>query len=157
VLEKSPKDSEMSDDVSVARSIIDDAFDLETRGRARVIALTYEAVKRVEARLPRAVLAHRPRRWTERRVRSIVDREAGRIDHYEIQDLTAAAVEEARLERLRIRARDARLEAIIASEDTRQDQQGGERLGRGARGLDLPRSSGTDADADFNQDNGWGA
>lgn len=155
MLEKSPKDSEMSD-VGVARDIIAETFDLETRGRARVIAMAYESVKKVEGRLDRAKLALRPRQWTERRVRSIVDREAGRIDHYEIQDLTAVAVEEARIERQRIRAREARLEAIIASQNTRQDQQGHQRFDGVAGRLDHPGSSGTEADADFDQREGWG-
>lgn len=155
MLEKSPKDSEMSD-VGVARDIIAETFDLETRGRARVITLAFEAVKKVEARLDRTKLALRPRQWTERRVRSIVDREAGRIDHYEIQDLTAVAVEEARIERQRLRAREARLEAIIASQDKGQDQQSHQRFDGLAGGLDHPGVGRTEADADFDQREGWG-
>jgi hypothetical protein len=155
VLEKSPKDSEMSD-VGVARDIIAETFDLETRGRARVITLAYSAVKKVEARLDRAKLALRPRQWTERRVRSIVDREAGRIDHYEIQDLTAVAVEEARIERRRIQARDARLATLISAAVAGSDQPDDQWHGGMARGLDHTGGSGTEADADFDQREGWG-
>ena len=98
VLEKQPKGSELYPDVAVARNIIDETFDIEAKGRARVIALTYEALHRFERRLDAAVLVLRRRRWTERRVRSIVDLEAARVDHYEIEDLKRVQREEAKNE-----------------------------------------------------------
>jgi hypothetical protein len=61
------------------------------------IALIFDAVKRVERALPKPVLDERPRQWTERRVRSIWNGEARRIDSYEMSDLEKAAAEEARM------------------------------------------------------------
>ena len=139
VLHNSPKDSEMSDvampDAVLARNIIVDTF---TGTRSRVIAAAYEAVKTVERKLPPSVLARRPRAWTERRVRSIVDAEATRIDHYEIDDLRKAAIDEARKELQRSRERAARMAAYLAATD--QDFHGDEieRMGAFARGVDLP-------------------
>lgn len=90
MLEKHPKGSEMSD-VAVARSIIDDTFNIERTGRSRVIVLVFDAVKRIEKQLSSVapeVLRQRPRQWTERRVRSIVDREAARVEYAEfIEDM----------------------------------------------------------------------
>lgn len=138
MLEKHPKDAEMSDDVALARSIIADTFDLEHNGRAYVIVAAYEAVKAVERKIDKAILALRRREWTERRIRSIVDNEAARIDHYEIDDLRRAAIEEARRELNRSRQRAARMAAYLASAD--QDFHGDEieRMGAFARGVDLP-------------------
>jgi hypothetical protein len=137
VLEKHPKDSEMSD-VALAKSIIADTFDLERNGRSRVIALAFEAVAEVERRLDKAVLCLRPRRWTERRVRSIVDEEATRIDHYEIEDLRKAAIKEARIELARSRTRAARMAAYLATADEDFHRDEVERMGAFARGVDLP-------------------
>lgn len=137
MLQKHPKDSEMSD-VGYARSIIDDAFDIDRTGRSRVIGLVFDAVKRIERKLDRTALALRPRQWTERRVRSIVDREAVRIDHYEIDDLTRVRIEEAKHELKRSRARASRMAAFLAATDADFHGDEIERMGSFARGVDLP-------------------
>lgn len=150
MLHKSPKGSEMPaasrTDTAKARAIIDDVFDIERTGRSRVISLVYDAVKRVERGMDRASLALRPRQWTERRVRSIVDREAVRIDHYEIDDLTKVRIEEAKRELDRSRARAARMAAFLAAQDEDFHRDEVERMGAFARGVDLPGMvrSGTD-------------
>lgn len=125
-------------DVALAKSIIADTFDLERNGRSSVIALAYEAVKEVERKLDAAVLRLRPRQWTERRVRSIVDAEAVRIDHYEIDDLRKAAIEEARRELRRARERASRMAAYLATADEDFHRDEIERMGAFARGVDLP-------------------
>jgi hypothetical protein len=137
VLPISPKDSEMSD-VAYARSILDDVFDIERTGRSVVIARAFDAVRSVERRIDRAVLAVRPRRWTERRVRSIVDLEAVRVDHYEIEDLLKVRIEEARRELARSRERAARMAAFLATRDEGFHGDEIQRLGAFARGVDLP-------------------
>lgn len=140
MLHNSPKDAESMSDVALARSIIDDAFGpINEVGRSRVIVATYEAVKRIERRIDKAVLALRPRVWTERRVRSIVDNEAVRIDHYEIDDLTRARIEEARLELVRSRERAARMAAFLTAQDEGFHSSEIDRLGQFARGVDMPR------------------
>lgn len=115
-----PKVSEMHD-VAVARNLIDDTFDLTTPGRRSiVIGLTIAALKRVERALALSspeVLRERPRQWTERRVRSIVDNEARRIDAYEIDDLQKVKLAEARHEFHRSTAKAARLAAFLAHRD----------------------------------------
>lgn len=141
-LEKSPKVSEMSD-VAVARSIIDDAFDLKTPGRRSVvIGLTIAALKRVERALGdeamRLRLSTGGREWTERRVRSIVDNEARRIDAYEIDDLNRVKIAEARHEFSRSRDRAARMAAYLAASDPDFHCDEVERMGAFARGMDLP-------------------
>jgi hypothetical protein len=55
------------------------------------------------------------RRWTARRVRALWFGEARRIDNYDIDDLAAVDVEEARLARQRAKARDQRLAMLIAA------------------------------------------
>jgi len=114
--EKFPKVSEMHD-VAVARSIIDDTFDLTPGRRSIVIGLTISALKRVERALAPEVLRSRPRQWTERRVRSIVDNEARRIDAYEIDDLNKVKLAEARHEFQRSTSKAARLAAFLAHRD----------------------------------------
>jgi hypothetical protein len=138
VLNKSPKGSEMLPDVAVARSIIDDVYDIERTGRSRVIAMVYAAVKRVERSLDASLLRQRPRQWTERRVRSIVDLEAVRIDHYEIDDLTKVRIAEARHELQRSRERAARMAAFLAAQDENFHGDEIQRLGAFARGEHLP-------------------
>lgn len=134
-----PKSSEMHD-VAVARGIIDDTFDLETPGRRSiVIGLTIAALKRVERALDPAVLRERGRQWTERRVRSIVDLEARRIDAYEISDLEQVKIAEARHELSKSRDRAARMAAFLATQDPDFHRDEVERMGAFARGVDLPR------------------
>ncbi len=114
--EKSPKASEMSDAL-VAKGIIADTFDLTPGRRSIVIGLAIAALKRVERALPAEVLRARKRQWTERRVRSIVDEEARRIDAYEIEDLKRVAVAEARHDYRKSTERAARLAAFLAHQD----------------------------------------
>ena len=101
-------------DVSAARNIIDEIWPLDTTPRKRVIGAVFEAVKRVERGLPQDVIRLRKRQWTERRVRSIVDAEAGRIDAYEMRDLEQMAIQEARNALKKSQERSARLASIVA-------------------------------------------
>src|SRR5690606_33239863 len=108
------------------------------RNAKAAIGEAFEALKRRERQLPRDVLRERPRQWTERRVRALWHREARRVDHYEIQDLTAVAVEEARIERQRLKAREERLTAILAAAQEGENRERGDAEGRPIRGMDLP-------------------
>lgn len=137
MLHKSPKDLEMSD-AALAHNIIAEAFDLRPGNRSRVIAAAYEAVKAIERALPRAVIDERGRQWTERRIRTFVDEEATRVDHYEIMDLKAAALEEAKRELYRSRQRAARMAAYLATSDADFHGDEIERMGAFARGVDMP-------------------
>lgn len=136
-LEKLPKVSEMSDG-AVARNLIDDTFDLSPGRRSVVIGLTIAALKRVERALGADVLRQRPRQWTERRVRSIVDNEARRIDAYEIEDLHRVKIAEARHELDKSRERAARMAAFLATQDPDFHGDEVERLGAFARGMGMP-------------------
>lgn len=101
-------------DVSAARNIIDEIWPLDTTPRKRVIGAAFEAVKRVERGLPQDEIRLRKRTWTERRMRSIVDEEAGRIDAYEMRDLEQMAIQEARNALHRSKERSARLASFLA-------------------------------------------
>lgn len=104
-------------DAYIAQEMIQEAFPLRAgRNIKAAIGEAFEALKRRERSLPKEARNGRPRQWTERRVRSIWHREARRIDHYEIEDLTAVAIEEARVELRRSKERAARLEAMLAGE-----------------------------------------
>lgn len=128
----------MQADAVLARNIIAEAFGLVPSNRSRVIAAAFDAVKEIERRLPKQVIQDRGRVWTERRVRTIVDEEATRVDHYEIMDLKAAAREEARRELERARQRAARMAAYLAASDEDFHRDEIERMGAFARGVDLP-------------------
>jgi len=105
-------------DTHFAADLIHDTYPIRAGRNAKAaIGEAFEALKRRERKLPKDVLRMRPRQWTERRVRALWNREARRVDHYEIQDLTAVAVEEARIERERLRARENRLAAFLAAQD----------------------------------------
>lgn len=144
-------------DGTFAQELLQEAYPVRAGRNAKAaIGEAFEALKRRERSLPSSIIQERERQWTERRVRSLWERTARRVDHYEIQDLTAVAVEEARLERQRLRVREARLEAIIASADKSRHQQIYQQSSRGIRGLDLPRGGGTDADEHTDQSRGWG-
>ena len=105
-------------DTHFAADLIQDTYPIRAGRNAKAaIGEAFEALKRRERQLPKDVLRLRPRQWTERRVRALWNREARRVDHYEIQDLTAVAVEEARIERERLRARENRLAAFLAAQD----------------------------------------
>lgn len=153
----SPKDQPEMTDADTAVRLIDETF-LGASGRdvKEALGAAFKALQRRERLLPRDVLEDRQRAWTERRVRALWNKEARRVDHYEIQDLTAIAVEEARIERQRIRARDLRLAAFLAAQETSSDGPDSEPQGRGISGLDLPGVGGTDADEHADQTSGWG-
>lgn len=111
-------------DISAASELIQETFPVRSgRNVKAAIGQAFARLKKWEATLPRAVVDERPRVWTERRVRSLWFREAKRIDHYEMQDLAAIAVEEAKLERQRLKARQERLAAIIAATRTGSDRE----------------------------------
>lgn len=136
MLERSTKDVEMTD-VTMAQSLVRETWP-ERAGRPvkTCIATIFEALKRVERRHPAAVVALRPRQWTERRVRSIWNGEARRIDNYEMADLERAAAEEARSEFRQSVNRAARMAAFLAARD--EDFHGPkiDRLQQFIRGLD---------------------
>jgi hypothetical protein len=117
VLDRSPKDSEMSD-VTMAQELMQETWP-ERAGRPvkTCIALIFDAVKRVERRLPDDLVRERPRQWTERRVRSIWNGEARRIDNYEMSDLERAAAEEAKNEFTSSIRRAARMASFLAAQD----------------------------------------
>lgn len=105
-------------DVAMAQHLLQETWP-ERAGRPvkSCIALIFDAVKRVERSLPKPMLDERPRQWTARRVRSIWNGEARRIDSYEMNDLEKAAAEEAANEfDISIR-RAARMAAFLASQD----------------------------------------
>lgn len=129
-----PKSSEMSD-LTAARSLIDDTFDLTPGRRSIVIGLAINALKRLERTLSPETLQARPRLWTERRVRSIIDGEARRIDAYEIDDLHKVKIAEARHELSKARDRAARMAAFLAAQDPDFHCDEVERMGSFARGL----------------------
>ena len=105
-------------DVSMAQHLVQETWP-ERAGRPvkTCIAMIFDAVKRVERKQPVAVLRERPRQWTERRVRSIWNAEARRIDNYEMADLERAAAEEAKNEFTTSVRRAARMAAFLASQD----------------------------------------
>lgn len=147
-----PESAPMTD-AAFASDLIRESFPAGAgRNVQAAIGAAFEALKRRERKLPKDVLRERQRQWTERRVKSLWFREARRVDHYEIQDLTAVAVEEARLERQRLQARQDRLAALIAAADAADAEPLGHGKGRLARGLDMP---GTDADEHADQSH-WG-
>lgn len=111
-------------DTSYASDLVQETFPVRPgRNVKAAIGAAFDALKRRERSLPVDVLRNRPRQWTERRVRSLWHEEARRVDHYEIQDLAAVAVEEARLERQRSKAREQRLAALIAATDPRSARE----------------------------------
>ena len=145
----------MAVDGHVARQLIETGFPVGP-GRNLKAALRdcFAALSKREGRLPKDVLRQRGRSWTPRRVEAIWGREARRIDHYEIQDLTAVAVEEARHERQRLRARDERLAALLSAHRQGADEQVGDGEGGLASGLDHTGVEAFDH-ADDNQDINW--
>jgi len=144
-------------DLDTAVYLIDETFvGLSGRDVKEALGAAFTALERHESKLPPSVLQSRNRRWTERRVRALWNREARRVDHYEIQDLTAVAVEEARLERQRLKARQGRIDALLAAAETRGDSEDSDAEGGRLRGMDLPRVGFTDADDRSDQSQGWG-
>jgi hypothetical protein len=144
-------------DTHVARNLIETGFPVGPgRNLKAALADCFAALARRERALPRDVRADRPRHWTLRRVEAIWGREARRIDHYEIQDLTAVAVEEARHERQRLQAREERLAAFISAHRSGDRQRMDQLLGRVAGGLDHAGTRGTEADEEHDQSRTWG-
>ncbi|TJW14367.1 MAG: hypothetical protein E5W82_10335 [Mesorhizobium sp.] len=109
------KDSAMTD-VAVAQALVQNTWQVRPGRNAKVcLGSIYDAVKRVERRLPREALRDRPRQWTERRVKAIWKAEARRIDNYEMADLEQAALEAARGEFDESLKRAGRLAAFISA------------------------------------------
>lgn len=155
-VERSAKAEGIMTDAHYAAELIQDTYPVRAGRNAKAaIGEAFNALKRRERELPSEVLRERSRQWTERRVRALWNREARRVDHYEIQDLTAVAVEEARIERQRLKAREERLVAILAAADQGDVGPLSAASSERIRGLDLP-GAGTDADADADQSEGWG-
>ncbi|MGV8955743.1 MAG: hypothetical protein ACOH2M_31910, partial [Cypionkella sp.] len=144
-------------DAHFAADLIQETYPIRAgRNVKAAIGDAFEALKRRERNLPQTVLRERSRQWTERRVRALWNREARRVDHYEIQDLTAIAVEEARRERQHLKAREERLVAILAAADQGGMGQVARAKGRGVRAVDLSGIGLTDADETADQSQGWG-
>ncbi len=126
-------------DVTMAQALVQETWP-ERAGRPAktCIAMIFDAVKRIERGLPETALRDRPRQWTHRRVRSIWDGEARRIDNYEMSDLERAAAEEARNEFQVSIKRAARMAQFLAAQDA--DFHGPEidRLGEFFRSLRRP-------------------
>lgn len=143
-------------DAHFAAELIQDTYPIRAGRNAKAaIGEAFEALKKRERQLSRDVLRDRPRQWTERRVRALWHREARRVDHYEIQDLTAVAVEEARIERQRLKAREERLAALLAAADQGELGEATNEEGGPVCGLDLPGTGFTDADEQSDQSH-WG-
>lgn len=151
-----PKDQPEMTDTDTAYHLIDSTF-VGASGRDVKVALViaFTALKRREARLPKDVLQDRPRAWTGRRVRALYNREARRVDHYEIQDLTAVAVEEAKNERRRLQERDDRMAAFLAAHEAGENGEGSDASSRSSQRLDRARIGTTDADESADQSH-WG-
>lgn len=144
-------------DAHFAADLIQETYPIRAgRNVKAAIGDAFTALKQRERNLPKDVLRERPRQWTERRVRALWNREARRVDHYEIQDLTAVAVEEARVERQRLKAREERLTAILAAADASEVGNATGAQGGSLRGMDLPGVGFTDADERTDQSSGWG-
>jgi hypothetical protein len=156
-LANSAKAGRIMTDVSMAASIMQDAFPVGPgRNVGTAIGEIFSALKAHERSLPRNVLRERNRQWTERRVRALWKKEARRVDHYEIQDLTAVAVEEARRERQHLEARQERLAALIASFDPSEVGEVADEASAGILSVDLSRTGFTEADERADQSRGWG-
>lgn len=157
VVDFSSKGRAVMTDVQFASEFIQETYPVTaTRKVAGAIGAAFEALRRRERALPEHVRRERPRQWTERRVRALWFKEARRIDHYEIQDLTAVAVEEARRERQHLKAREERLVALLATADAGGMGPLTDEEGRDVCGLDLPGTDFTDADERADQSQGWG-
>lgn len=143
-------------DADTAYHLIDSTF-VGASGRdvKEALVIAFAALRRREAALPKGVLRDRPRAWTGRRVRALYNREARRVDHYEIQDLTAVAVEEARNERRRLQERDDHMAAFLAAHEAGEDGEGGHVPGWASQRLDRSRIGTTDADESADQSH-WG-
>ena len=79
------------------------------------IGQIFDALKRVERKLDIEEFRGRNRQWTERRVRTIWEGKARRLDAYEMRDLEMAALEAARAEHKESIERSRRLSIFISS------------------------------------------
>lgn len=106
-------------DTAFASDLLKEAFE-PPAGKVKVaLDRACKAIFEYEKALPEHVKNDKTRRrWTARRVRALWFQEARRIDNYEIDDLTAVAVEEAKIARQRAKVRDQRLAALIAASRT---------------------------------------
>ena len=114
-------------DVAIARGVMHEVWPARAGRPAKAcMGMIYDALKRRERKLRRECpeeYKSRQREWTERRVRSIWEGDARRIDSYEMTDLEAAAVEAAREERREYLARSERLAKFISSFEEAQGRQ----------------------------------
>ena len=153
----SAKAGRAMNDVRMASGIMQEAWPVRPgRNVGTAIGEIFAALKSHERSLPGEVRRERTRQWTERRVRALWKHEARRVDHYEIEDLTAVAVEEARRERQHLKARQERLAALIASVDPGEMGPEADEPSQRFRGMDLSRDGFTEADERASQDQGWG-
>jgi len=144
-------------DAHYAADLMQEAFPIRAgRNVTSAIGEIFVALKRRERQLPTEMLRDRPRQWTERRVKALWKHEARRVDHCEIQDLTAIAVEEARRERQHLKAREERLAAILAAAEAGEHGDWGNEESRSVRGMDMPGVGFTEADERADQSRGWG-
>lgn len=130
-------------DVSMAQNLLHETWpDSAGRPVKTCIGMIFDALMRVERKLPADIRRQRPRAWTERRVRSIWNAEARRIDNYEMIDLEKAALEQARHEYRTSIERASRLAAFLAVSD--EDFHGPEihRLGEFLGRVDRPGTEG---------------
>lgn len=129
-LHKLRKGGSVSPDIAEARAIIEDSWPIGPGRNAKgVIGSVFEALKRVERKLPSDELRMRPRRWTHRRVQAIWNRQARRIDNYEMADLQEAALEAAIEEHRNAVRKTERLAAFIAAHQKTDDRTLAEKLG----------------------------
>lgn len=117
MLSRFPKALSMSD-VAVAQSLLHETWPRRAGRPAKVcIGLIFDALKRRERSLPREEFRQRPKQWTDRRVRSIWEGTARRLDNFEMVDLESAAVEAARVEYRESIERSERLARFISSHE----------------------------------------
>jgi hypothetical protein len=155
--EPSKAEAIVIDDGIYAQELLQESFPVRAgRNVKAAIGEAFEALKRRERALPKTIIQGRERSWTERRVKAIWGREARRIDHYEIQDLTAVAVEEARRELQRSKARQERLAALLADPVSYRGSQLAHLVRERVGGVDRAGTSRTADDEHTDQSQGWG-
>jgi hypothetical protein len=139
-LDETSKVHAMSD-LTYAQELLQEAFPIRAgRNIKAAIGEAFAALSQRENGLPGEMFADRERRrWTERRVRAIWQREARRIDHYEIEDLTAiAAVQEAKRELERSKARQRRLATLLADPMAHSGRELADLVRQRVGGMDRP-------------------
>lgn len=126
--EFSPKDTEVSD-AAYASGLLDDV--IGQRG-------IREPIKSMLERAYRDLSRVNPK-WTRRRVRSIWDNEASRIEHREVVEMQALIA--ARKQHEEYREETARLAALHIADAKDRMGPDGPRMGRMAGGVDRPRAA----------------